>query len=352
MRHIEVVRARRAIERCLWCVGLGVISAMACSGSEELEPVTETVDAGGSKSGHEEAGAGPIVLTPQLGGLIQAIGPYVAELLVRDDGHLEAQVRDLRGNPITTEGASLTVELGGAGGGEGGPVQVVMTPEGDRFVGTIAGPGGRSSVRFMYAPPGADTVINATYPEVDLPAVEAAVEPRHQGRVSIVGDNRVEVATDSRGEVMVSVTDLRGTPVPPSEVELQQVRVITPSGPQVVDLEPRGDVFVGTLGAPPPPSFSVALDLRVKGRPPRGVYLRGYHPLPPGVLVVAPAPPPPIGPPTVEVTIGGHPGKGWAKGHYRGGHPGKGWAKGHRWGGNPGKGKGWGGGHGRGHGKR
>lgn len=351
---------KRGIESCIAVVLLGLLGVLACSGSEELEPVTEPASEGAESSKTPaQASSTPIALAPQFGGLIQAIGPYVSEVLAHDDGRLEAQIRDLQGRPVPTEGSSLTIEVGREAEGAPAPVQVSMTPQGERFVGTVVGASGPSPVSLTYTPPEGVTVINATYPEVEIAPSEVSVEPRHQGRVTIVGDNRVELAAAPSGEVMVSVTDLRGTPVPPSEVTFQEVRVVTPSGPQVVELEPRGAVFVGTLPEPPPPNFSVSFDLQVRGHPYHGVTFRGYHPVAPGIVVIAPPPPPRWGPPTVEVTIGGHPGRGWAKGHYRRGHPGKGWAKGHyRGGGHPGKGRGHyrgggrGGGRGRGRGKR
>lgn len=344
----------RIIMYLLLGCSLGLFGVVACSGSEELEAVTEpVVDGGKASATPAEAGSAPIALAPQFGGLIQAIGPYVSEVLAHDDGRLEAQVRDLQGRPVPTKGASLTLEVGREVEGSPAPVQVLMTPQGERFVGKVVGASGSTPVSLTYSPPGGEAVVNATYLSVELPPNEVSIEPRHRGRVTIVGDNRVELAATPTGEVMVSVTDLQGTPVPPSEVEFQEVRVVTPSGPQVVELEPRGAVFVGTLSSPPPPNFSVSFDFRVRGHPYHGVSFRGYHPVAPGVVVVAPPPPPLWGPPTVEVTIGGHPGKGWAKGHIRhGGHPGKGWAKGHyRRGGHPGKGRGKGHGGGRGHGR-
>lgn len=354
MKHEQRRRMTRCVEKIL-LVGhlmlLGFVVGLGCSESVETEPVSQ------ASTTTDQAGSAPTALSPQFGGLIQALGPYVAEILSNDDGRLEAQIRDLQGQPVSSDGASLTVEVGQGDS----PIQVAMTPEGDRYVGTVAGASGPAPVALSYTPPGTDRVVNATFPEVALHAVEVEVEPRHQGQVSIVGDNRVELTAAPSGEVMVSVTDLRGTPVPPSEVEFQEVRVVTPSGPQVVTLEPQGAVFVGSLAAPPPPSFSVSYDINVRGRPYHSVYFRGYRPVAPGVVVIAPPPPPRWGPPTVDVYIGGHPGrikghrgKGWAKGHYHGkGHyRGKGRGKGHYYGGHRGKGHGKGRGKGRGHGKR
>jgi hypothetical protein len=320
----------------LWAGLACAIAAPACSQSEEeLAPVTEAAAAPANAVGGAAAPAA-VNLQPMIGGVIQALGPYVAELVTREGGRIEAQVRDLQGRPVATDGATMSVEVGGA---DRPPVQVVMTPEGDRFVGTATGASGPAPVSLYYTPPGQPAEVTASFPQVVVHVSGPAVAPRHQGQVSIVGDNRFEVAAEPDGEVTVSVADMSGDPVPPAEVQLREVTVVTPEGPRVVVLEPRGTVFVGSLGAPPPPDFSVDFDVVVRGRHHPRVHLRHFHPVAPGIVVVAPPPPPSWGPPVVEVYVDDHPGKGWAKGHWMhgGGHPGKGW--------------GHGGGHGGGHGR-
>lgn len=319
------------------------IAAPACSRPEEaLAPVTEATTAPASAAGVAAAPA-TVNTRPMFGGAVQALGPYLAELLTKEGGRIEAQVRDLQGRPVATDGATMSVEIGDPGRPR---VQVAMTPEGDRFVGTTTGASGPMPVSLSYTPAGQPIEVTASFPQVVVHASGPAVEPRHQGHVSIVGDNRFEVAAEPDGEVTVSVTDLGGTPVAPADVQLREVTVVTPEGPRVVVLEPRGTVFVGTLGAPPPPDFSVRFDVVVRGHHHPRVHLRHIHPVAPGVVVIAPPPPPSWGPPAVEVYVGGHPGKGWAKGHWHHGgwgHPGKGWGHG--------GGRGHGHGHGHGHGR-
>jgi hypothetical protein len=305
--------------------------------------------------------------------LIQRAGPYGVELLAQPDGHLVAQVQDGEGSLVPTADVVLSAEILQ----EEDDVVIPLVVNDDRYVGTITGVRGSHPVTVVVVPQGTPEV-TATFPAVELVPVQASLEALHQGEVTVVGDHRFEVATAHDGQVTVSVTNLQGAPVAPASVELEQVTLVTPRGPRVVRLEAQGGVFVGALGVPPPPSFSVSFNASVGGHVYQGVHVRRYHPLPMGVVVapppifsaavVAPSPPVPV---PFAAPFGVHPGKGWHKGHRHKGHfPGKGWHKGHRNKGHfylkgPGKahyrgrartghggrGKGHGWGHGRGRGK-
>ncbi len=270
---------------------------------------------------------------PRFGGLVQEVGNYVVELLVKDDGRLEAQVRNKKdGQPVSPVSTSLSAEIDI----QGEPVRVVMMPKNDRFIGTVAGVEGSVPVSLSFSPPNAQVEMQTTFPAVPVVAMEGTVSPQHSGQVSIVGDHRVEVATAATGQVMVSVTDLHGAPLPPSAIELRYIRIMTSSGPQIVALRPQGAVFVGVLDMPPPPTFSVHFDMKVRGHLYSGVHLRHMRPLPPGIIVSVP-PPFAVAAPLsggVHLRQSKHPGRGRHKGWRNhqvkasGSHPGRGWHKG------------------------
>ncbi len=311
---------------------------------------------------------------PQAGGQVQPLGNYAVELVPTADGRLQVHLRDAQGQPVTPDGATLTAEV--ANGEKQRSVTLVRDAEQPHYVGVVPGITGSHPVKVILSSPEEQAPeVETTFPAVMLAATAVNAEPWHNGQVSFVGDNRVEVATASDGQVTVSVTDLDGSPVPPQAVDLRTVHITTPEGPRIIPLQPQGPVFVGHFGAPPPPRFNATVDLRIRGRHYPRVRIRHAHPLPPGVVVhVAHRPPAPVvvhgpwgppPPPVVDVHIGhpgggwskghgwrGHPGKGWGKGHGRRGHPGRGWAKGHGGRGHPGRGHGKRGRPGRGHGKR
>jgi uncharacterized membrane protein YgcG len=356
-----------------------MLFVLASCSREQGSPAQRTDAAAGPS---ERAAAPPLAagvgLVPLFGGVVRQVGQYVVELLARDDGSIQAQVRDPQGQPVPPEAIEVTAAIDNAGT----EVEVPMVPTEGRYVGVVAGVQGPHDVTVNVAPEGTPEV-QVAFPAVEVTSVEARVEPLHSGQVTFVGDNRVEVAAQNDGEVYVSVTDYQGVPLPPTAVQLHHVTVVTPTGPQVVVLEPRGAIFVGTLGVPPPPTFAVSFDLRVHDMWYRRVRLRHFRPLPPTAVVTVPAvfpapgvwlpvwgPPPPVwGPAPVKV----HPGKGWAKGwgphpiKVQAGHgPAKAWSpapakggghgvvvgtpprRGGHGGGDPGRGGGHGGGRGQG----
>jgi hypothetical protein len=350
------------------------LSAALASCAQQEEPA-----AGAPASGGDAAAATPapavaasgFALAPVMGGVVRAVGQYIVELVARPDGRVEAQVWDAERRPVAEDAVTVTAEVGG---GEA-PIPVPLVREGDRYVGTVVGVEGPRPVSVVVEPEGQPEV-EVAFPDVTLSAPEVVVEaPQHSGQVTVVGDNRVEVAAAPDGQVYVSVTDYQGVPLPPDVVTLHHVTVVTPAGPRVVVLEPQGAMFVGTLGIPPPPTFSVFFDLGVGPRIYHRVRFRTFHPLPPTAVVVVPPyfhhpgkgwhkgwGPYRAGPPVAHPGKGwgpakaGRPGGGWAKGHHAGtpfGPPGQVRAVGHG-GGPPGhvRGGGGGGGRGHGHGKR
>jgi hypothetical protein len=233
--------------------------------------------------------ATPAGLTPQFGGVVQALGQYIVELLSRDDGHLEAQVRDLQGQTVSPQGYEIEAEI--PNGGE--PVQVVMLPMDDRFVGTIPnvrGLNGRRVVELVLSAADAvEPIARTTFSDLNLvPVRVAAAAPQHHGHVRVVGDTRVEVTVMPNRRVYVSVTDLEGAPIPPSAIGLNQITLVGPAGPQVVSLQPQGALFVGMLAAPPPPNYSVVFDISYGPRSFRHVRFYNNRPAPPTVVVQVP----------------------------------------------------------------
>lgn len=212
---------------CIIGVSLPILGGPLCSSSDEGGDQLTAV-ASSTEVPVESVG-------PQFGGVTQPLGPYIAELRPQDK-QLEVQVRDRWGQPVPMKGASLTARLGGSDE----PVQIVLRPRGQKFVGEIVTADGPGPVVLAYSPPGDPTVLDSSFPSVPLPMVKADISPRHHGQVSYVGDHRVEFTVTPEGEVMASVTDSNGVPVPPSEVDFEQVRLVTPSGPRVVELQPRG----------------------------------------------------------------------------------------------------------------
>lgn len=240
-----------------------------------------------NQQGYAQQAAAPAALSPQFGGMVQSVGQYVVELLPRDDGRLEAQVRDQNGQPVNPHGLELAAEVAREAADD--PLQVVMLPTDDRFIGTVAGVDGEHPVRLLLHHPQQPTPFQqTTFPAVPLAPQPASLAPQHQGEVSIVGDTRFEVAAASDGEIHLSVTDLDGRPLPPSAVDLDQLQLLGPSGPQVVPLRVQDAVYVGDLGGPPPPSFSVSFNVGFGSRHYRGVRLRELSPLPPARVVRVP----------------------------------------------------------------
>jgi hypothetical protein len=226
-------------------------------------PATETVaDASAATTTTTDAAAAavaPSPLSPQFGGVVQSLGDYVVEVLSRQDGHLEAQVRDQQGQPVSTDAISVAADVEKD---DGERMQVVMLPSVDRYIGTVAGVQGRRPVHIaLNRPDTVEAVAQAVYNELDLAPVQVSLEPQHHGKVVVVGDTRMELSASQNGKIHVSVTDFQGTPIPPESVTLNQIQLESPSGPVTVTLQPEGAMFVGRASSVPSETFSAVFDL-------------------------------------------------------------------------------------------
>lgn len=146
---------------------------------------------------------------------------------------------------------------------------------------------------------GAPTSTAVTYDSPPPPPAVAAAP----GGVGVVGEAEVRVV--NAGPREVRFYGLRGgRRLHTRDLSVRRATVITPSGPQVLVLEPREDYYVAVTPFDVPSSarFDLEVDFVTDPAPPAVVMVSGFAPLatvevaafvpaPPAVAVVAPAPP-------------------------------------------------------------
>lgn len=292
----------KVLKKGIFIVGFLLIIIVSCSKSNEQQQNQPVVNNAATNN----------ILAAQFGGIVQKIGNYIVEILPKPDGQIEAQIRNEAGQPVSPDEVQLNIEIQNpvqnkAPDSAQDAVQVVMIPKDNRFVGTIPGVQGTHNISVSLKPATGGNEVNVTFPQVSLQSPQISVEPVHQGQVSIVGDNKLEVAMEADGKVMVSVADLQGNVIPTAEVDLREITVETSQGPKVVVLQPEGAFFVGRIDVPPPPNLVVHFNLGVHGVHYRHVRIHRIHPLPRGVIVNVVPPPFPEG--KVHHNKGLH--KGW-----------------------------------------
>ena len=159
--------------------------------------------------GHLEA---PVLLVgPQLGGTLVVAGKNGVELDARVDGRVEALVHDAAGAPING-GAALDVEVNLAGAdGQAHAVKLAWDDAKARFAVQVD-----AAVKLAGGP--ADILLNGEI-AAHVPAFALRTDPKHGGRVIIVGEYSVELVTKGHA-VSAFVADLSGAAVTQADLAL------------------------------------------------------------------------------------------------------------------------------------
>lgn len=206
-----------------------------------------------------EVGAGPHK------GIVQEQQGVKVELVPMSDGTVRAYLTDAAGSPQRATGeVKMTVSAPSFS-----PTAVTMAPaEGGAYlVGKLPGPppAGPANVEIAFPAgvtfaynsvpfaPGTVAVAPVAAPPVAVATtgIPAGFVAPHQGTVTRVGDNLVEVVILPKGEVQTYVYTLTGQPVPVSEVSIPEIEIEYKKKPYKVKMEPSKTepYLVGTIGA-------------------------------------------------------------------------------------------------------